>query len=197
MSLEIISVAATIGTFVVITASAIAALVQLRHMSGSNQISALNELRETMESPGMSEAQRFVWFELPRLLRDPEERNKVASLPLTGEYEKVGTIANVFESMGEFVKLGIIDRRIACEIWAYVAVRNWESLAPLITYLRHTLPEPSLWENFEYFAMLSKRFKDRHPDGTYPAQVPRMPEDRSLLDALNSTRTESHDTAGE
>jgi hypothetical protein len=50
MSAEWVTAIGTIGTFVVIAASAVAALVQLRHMRGSNQIAALNELRETMES---------------------------------------------------------------------------------------------------------------------------------------------------
>ena len=46
MSTELVNTFATLGTFVVIAATAIAAIVQLRHMRGSNQIVALNELRE-------------------------------------------------------------------------------------------------------------------------------------------------------
>ena len=51
MSLELVNTLATFGTFVVIAATAIAAIVQLRHARSSNQIAALNELRETMETP--------------------------------------------------------------------------------------------------------------------------------------------------
>jgi hypothetical protein len=51
MSFELVNTLATFGTFVVIAATAIAAVVQLRHARSSNQIAALNELRETMESP--------------------------------------------------------------------------------------------------------------------------------------------------
>ena len=43
MSAEWFTAIGTLGTFVVITVSAIAALMQLRHMRGSNQIIALNE----------------------------------------------------------------------------------------------------------------------------------------------------------
>ena len=51
MSRELVNTFATLGTFVVIAATAIAAIVQLRHMRGSNQIVALNELREARETP--------------------------------------------------------------------------------------------------------------------------------------------------
>jgi hypothetical protein len=59
MSLELVNTLATFGAFVVIAATAIAAIVQLRHARSSNHIAALNELRETMESPGLHAA--LVW----------------------------------------------------------------------------------------------------------------------------------------
>ena len=184
MSPELISAIASAGTFVVIAASAIAALIQLRHMRSSNQIVALNEFRETLESPGIREAQRFVSFELATRLLDPLEREKIKQLPFSGDYEHLGTIANLFESLGEFVKLGIIDRTIACEIWGLVVLRNWRALSPIVTFLRTEVDAPLLWENFEYLAVLSKNFIDARPNGSYPPGVPRMPEDRSLLDQV-------------
>lgn len=185
MSLELINAMATAGTFIVIAASAIAALIQLRHMRGSNQIVALNEFREAMESPDIRQAQQFVSFELPERLHDPAERAKITTLPFSGDYERIGTIANLFEGMGNFVRNGIIDRRIACDIWGYVVLRNWNALSPLITYMRRTLELPQLWENFEYLAALSKRYIEERPNGSYPLDVPHMPEDRSLLDAVS------------
>ena len=183
MPLELLNAVAAVGTFVVIAASAIAALVQLRHMRGSNQIVALTEFRETMESREISEAQRFVSYELPKRIKDPEERRKMTALPFSGDYERIATIANLFEGLGEFVRLGIIDRDIACDMWAYVVLRNWNALLPLTTYLRHTIGAPQLWENFEYLAVISERYMKSHPKGSFPPDMPRMPEDRSLIDA--------------
>jgi hypothetical protein len=188
MQLDVVNVIATVGTFVVIAASAVAALIQLRHMRGSNQITALNEFRETLESGEISEAQRFVSFVLPERMFDEAERVKMTRLPFTGEYEKIGTIANLFEGLGEFVKIGIIDANIACDIWGLVVVRNWNALAPLTTYIRATFHMPQLWENFEYLTILAKRYLERYPNGTYPTNTPRMPEDRRLLDTINQDR---------
>jgi hypothetical protein len=184
MPLEFISVAATAGTFLVIAASAIAALIQLRHMRGSNQIVALTECRETIESREFGEAQRFVSFELPKRFQNPDECRKIAVLPFTGDYQAIGTVANFFESMGIFVKMGIIDGRIACDFWSYIVVRNWNALAPVTTFVRGELGAPQLWENFEYLAVLSKQYMEQYPQGTYPQGMPRMPEDRSLIDSI-------------
>jgi len=59
MSLELFNILARLGTFIVIAATAIAAIVQLRHMRSSNQIAAINELRETIETPEFQVAQQF------------------------------------------------------------------------------------------------------------------------------------------
>lgn len=191
MSAEWVTAIATAGTFVVIAASALAALIQLRHMRGSNQIVALTECRETLESPGFREAQRFVSYELSRRLADPEECRKVAELPFTGEYEAISTVANFFESMGVFVKHGIIDRRIACDVWCGVVLRNWQALLPVTTYARRAINSDALWENFEYLAMLCERFVREHP-ASYPPGEPRMPEDETLIDRVQREKWELH-----
>lgn len=181
MSPEWITAIAAAGTFVVIAASAIAALLQLRHMRGSNQIVALTECRETLESPEFRDAQRFVSYELPKRLNDPEQCRRAAQIPFTGEYEAIGTVANFFESMGLFVKSGIIDKHIACDFWAFVVMRNWEALLPITSYVRHKLDQPALWENFEYMAALSNRYQQEHPS-SYPSGMEHMPADTSVID---------------
>jgi hypothetical protein len=186
MSAEWVTAIGTIGTFVVITASAIAALIQLRHMRGSNQIVALTECRETLESPDFREAQRFVSYELPKRLQDPAERMRIAQpqSQFEGEYKAIDTVANFFESMGMFVKNRIIDRDLALSMWCYVVLRNWNALLPIITYVRDDLHEPSIWEHFEYLASLSEIYLRDHPGGTYPKNVPHLPGDRSFIEAV-------------
>jgi hypothetical protein len=184
MSAEWVTAIATAGTFIVIAASAAAALVQLRHMRGSNQIVALTECRETLESPAFRDAQRFVSYELPKRLSDPVEARNAAQLPFTGEYEAIGTVANFFESMGLFVKNGIIDKHIACDFWALVVLRNWEALLPITSYVRSKVG-PALWENFEYMAALCRQYQDEHPT-SYPHGMPRMPVDTSIVDRAKS-----------
>jgi hypothetical protein len=186
MSAEWVTAIATAGTFVVIAASAVAALIQLRHMRGSNQIVALTECRETLESPDFREAQRFVSYELPKRLADPQERMRIAQpqSQFEGEYKAIDTVANFFESMGMFVKNRIIDPDLALSMWCYVVLRNWNALLPVISYVRDDLGEPSIWEHFEYLASLSKLYLRDHEGGSYPKNIPRMPGDRSFIEAV-------------
>lgn len=176
MSAEWLTAIATAGTFVVIAASAIAALLQLRHTRGSNQIVALTECRETLESQEFQDAREFVSTRLPQLMRDPEMQRKLGQAFFPAELRPAGNVANFFESMGAFVRFNIIDRRIACDLWCTVVVSSWNALLP-VTRIRRKL-DPGIWENFEYLAVLSQDFMDRYPS-SYPARMRRMPLDEA------------------
>lgn len=193
MSLELLNTAATLGTLVVIAATALAALIQLRHMRGSNQIVALTECRETLESPAFRDAQRFVSFELPERLKDSKEILFIAQpqSQFQGEYQAIDTVGNFFENLGVFVKNGIIDRRLACDTWAHVVLRNWSALLPIITFVRDDLGAPAIWENFEYLTVIAHQFASQNPAGTYPKGMPRMPEDRSFIDSVQRARAQA------
>lgn len=183
MSAEWVTAISALGTLIVIAASAIAALIQLRHMRGSNQIAALTEFRETMESDRFQAAQAFVSYDLPKRLNDPAERIKMTAVPFRDEYTAISTVANMYEALGSLVKSGVIDRDVACDVVALIVVRSWDAMVPVTTYLRHKFGNRALWENFEYLALLSKRFIAAHPDGAYPRGEPRLPEDDSLIKA--------------
>jgi len=165
----------TLGTFVVIAASALAALMQLRHMRGGNQIIALNEVRETIESPAFQAAENFVVRELPPRLEDPAVRAALTTPFFPSEFQPARTVANFFESFGAMVKNGIIDPEIACDLWGGVAIRAWDALAPLTVNRRAIIGSSALWENFEYLTVLSKRYSKVHPQGAFPKGMERLP----------------------
>jgi len=175
MSPEWLTAIGTLGTFAVIAASAIAALMQLRHMRGSNQIIALNEVRETIESPAFQAAESFVVRELPPRLGDPAVRQALSMPFFAEEYQPVRTVANFFETFGALVKNGIIDPEIACDLWGGVAQRAWDALAPIAANRRAKPGWSGLWENFEYLTVLSKNFSRDHPEGAFPKGMERLP----------------------
>ena len=181
MSAEWVTAYATVGTLLVILASGLAALVQLRHLRSSNQIAALTEFRERIESPEFRQAELFVSYDLPRRCEEPEKYPDLFKLPFTEEYRSVGVVGNFFESMGLFVKYGVIDSVLACDVWNVLVLRNWKALAPVVAYVRHELDD-SLWENFEFLAVLCENYRAKHPSA-YPARAHRMPVDRSLINA--------------
>lgn len=184
MSAEWVTAYATVGTLLVILASALAALVQLRHLRSSNQIAALTEFRERIESPEFRKAERFVSYDLPRHYEEPGKYPDLFELPFTEEYRGVGVVGNFFETMGLFVKYGVIDSVLACDVWNVLVLRNWRALAPMVAYARHELDD-SLWENFEYLAVLCENYRAKHPSA-YPRNTRRLPVDRTLIDAARS-----------
>jgi hypothetical protein len=188
MTAEWLTAGASVFTCLVIAATAIAALIQLRHMRGGNQILALTECRETLESQEFREAQNFVSRVLPERLRDISEARKVVTMnPFVDDYQAIATVGNFFENMGLFVKRGIIDKSIACDCWSFVILRNWEALAPVIEVIRRRA-SPTAYVYFEYLAAVAaKRY--RTTLRSHVKEGPRMPKDTSLVDFLDGTKS--------
>ncbi|MBV8172567.1 MAG: hypothetical protein JO219_11615 [Candidatus Eremiobacteraeota bacterium] len=187
MSLELLTALSSIGTFIVIAATAVAAFWQLRHMSGSNSISTLTEAREVLESPEFAAARRFVSKELPRLLKDPETRRQLEfESPLPEHLQPLNVVGNFYEALGSWVRRGVIDQNIVVSLWSSVVVATWHHVTPALAIMRRN-SGPALWDQFEYLARISQEWIDRHPDGDYPKGVAHMPvvdewlaEDRRL-----------------
>lgn len=186
MSLELVNTFATLGTFLVIAATAIAAIVQLRHARSSNLIVALNEIRETRETPEFQAAQHFVLTDLPAKLQDPAFRYQLVEQGARSEENqalntKVSTIGNFYENVGLLMKAELVDRDLALELWSGVVIRAWEQLAPVAAIGRRRLD--MLWENFEYAAVLAQDWLTAHPKGAYPDGVRRIEMKDEWLEA--------------
>ena len=186
MSLELVNTLATFGTFLVIAGTAIAALVQLRHARGSNQIAALDELRAVFQSREFSEAQGLISTGLSELVKNPAFRyqwlNRAAR---TDEFrdaiEHIRLVGNYYEDVGALMIAGLLDRELTCTIYSNEVADAWDELQPLIAMSRRRVPNG--WENFEYAAMLSKNWMKTHPDGNYPYNAPRLAVNDVWLDA--------------
>lgn len=187
MSLELVNTFATLGTFVVIAATAIVAIIQLRHVRGSNQIAALNELRETMETVGFQAAQHFAGTELAAKLQDPAFRYQLAHRYARTDENRsligmVNSIGNFYESMGLLLKTGLVEPGLALEMWSGNAEGEWENLKPVTAIARRATGD-GLWENFEYLAVLSKDWLAAHPKGAYPSVTRRLKVEDVWLEA--------------
>jgi hypothetical protein len=187
MSLELVNSLATFGTFLVIAGTAIAALVQLRHARGSNQIAALDELREAFQSPGFSDAQGFLDTRLSEQLKNPAFRYQWAyRAARTEEFrdniERVRLVGNYFEDVGALILAGLLDADLAISIYCADVTRAWDELEPL-TAISRRLRGNAIWENFEYVTMLSKEWLKVHPGGAYPRGAQRLQVNDVWLDA--------------
>ena len=99
MTLEVWSTLASVGTFVVIAATAIAALIQLRHMRGSNQIAVLMDIVERYSAAEYLAARRTM-DEIIDRLDDVEVRAAMMQTPWPAEFRTISTVGNLFETLG-------------------------------------------------------------------------------------------------
>ena len=186
MSLELVNTLATFGTFVVIAATAIAAVVQLRHARSSNHIAALNELRETQESAHFREASDFVNATLPAKLQDPAFRYQLlVPRARTDDVQpllaKLTTIGNYYEGMGVLVRTGMVDLTLVMEMFCDLIDGAWNRIAPATAIYRRR--SRGVYENFEYLAIMAEDWAAAHPDGTYPPGIRRKEVVDEWLDA--------------
>lgn len=166
MTAEWLTAIATLGTFVVIAASAAAALLQIRHMRNGNQLSVFSEFRHHLESEEFRAAFRFAVTEFPQRADDPQFRRDL----LTGDSQpwlEMRELLNYLDYTGALVKNRMVDRTLACDLFYFQVVRTWESLAPLISTQRARTGYRT-WEDFEYLYLECLRFRKRYPDGTFP-----------------------------
>jgi Domain of unknown function (DUF4760) len=181
-----ITAISSFATFVVIAASALAAVMQLRHMRSGNQIAVMNEVRHRMEDSEFVQTMRFIRHELPQRYGDAAFRKELLS-STSPESLRINEVANFFDLTGSFVKHRMVDPDLACDVWYVPIVPCWDALAPLISSRRAALGYRQ-WEDFEYFALLCKRFRKKHPSGTYPKGLEALPLPEPWPEAGNRRR---------
>jgi hypothetical protein len=184
MTPEWVAAIASVATFLVIGATAIVTLIQLRHMRNGNQIAVFTEIRHKMESPDFQNALQFIRDEVPQKLNDSGFRVRLLDRN-SSEGKLIVDVGNFLDSaIAPLVKHGIVDRDLACDLFYYPVVMCWDTLASFIASHR-TMLEYRMWEDFEYMTLLCKNFRARFPHGTYPRGAAALPLPEPRPEAAN------------
>ena len=171
MSWEAITALASLGTFFVIGATAIAALVQLRHLRAANQLNALLTVLRFPYDPIQREARKFVTEELPQLLADRNFRREIEEGAVNRAKHKELVVCDYYERIGSFVKNGLLSAELYLD--QSTPELTWRTVEPVISIARRKRG-PTVYENFEYLIALSREWEDRHPNGNFPRGYKRL-----------------------
>lgn len=182
--LEILNTAASLATVAIVSATAVAAIIQLRHLRTSNQISAVLQIGERFEAPAYVDAYLLLSHKLQSVLDDPSFRAyeiaHARQLPLPEinpsllEVRRaVIMIGNMYDEMGVLVQRGIIDRSLFVYQYAPHIVEQWQRLEPYIAFVREASGDNTTWEMFEYLVVLTMDFTKANPQ-TYPRGIRRL-----------------------
>ena len=172
MNLEVWNTAAAVGTFIVIAASAIAALVQLRHLRTSNQLSGLISVFDMLQDPGVRELVNFVRHELADRMKDDDFRAGLLKIPIDRRTHPEFYLCDMYNHIGSFVRSGLIDERTYLQTDWFNVNLYWDLLSESIAIARTN--RPHIFENFEYLASRAKAWVADHPHGDYPSAEPRL-----------------------
>jgi len=186
MSLEFLNSIAPILTIVIVAATAIAALVQLKHMRAGNQISALLAIAEELSTEKYADAADLVRHRLAAAMEDPVYREYEVALTQNRPAPAVDQtyveirrasvfVGNAHEQLGILVKSGIVDRDMLLDRYNWLILLQWRRLEAVTALSRAAMGNTTAWENFEYLAVLSEDYMAKHQRGTYPRGVRRMP----------------------
>ncbi len=184
MSLELVNTFGTLLTVAIIAATAIAAMIQLRHLRAGNQINAMLSIGESIDRKFL-DAQHLVQKGLAAALKDLDFRTYSAAMtrgvtppevpPAYIEVRRAAiAVGNKYEELGILVRNGIVEQNLFIERYASVIDDGWNALETFTAFSRAVRGTNAGWENFEYLAVLSQDWIKRHPQGTYPKGVRRI-----------------------
>jgi hypothetical protein len=159
MTPEWVSAFASVGTFVVIAATAFAALVQLRHIRSANQLSGLLHFTSVFESESIQSANTFIEHELENRLRDPVFVRELLEVNTDRRDHPELRVADFLEQQGSYIKFGMIDRAQYIDLVGAYVLSMWRALHKVVAVRRLARDTGTMYENFEYLASLASNAK--------------------------------------
>jgi len=172
MTQETLSTAAAIGTFIVIAATALAAVVQLRHLRAQNQLTGLLTVLARVEDPQFNEwvdaAREVIRTRMP----DPAYRRAISDGTFDRKENPWLNLANSYDWVGSLVKHKLIPEESLLDVYSFRVTQAWDIIEGIVPLVRGRAGA-AVWENFEYLVVRARQWNSQHPQGTYPKGVPR------------------------
>lgn len=175
MTAEQLNLLVALGTFVVLSTAAVAALVQLRHIRANNEAAAFAEAFDLWYHERIQNGLRFIQQELPEKMQDPAFRDSLDTAgPVDHTLHPELSVLDYFDNIALYVVLGIVRESLIL-IPASQLVRSlWKTLSPTIAIIRRQRG-PSLYAQFEYLVSRAEAWDAQYPDGYHPRGFVRLP----------------------
>lgn len=174
MTWEALSAISTFLTLVVIGATALAAVGQLRHMRAANAINGFLGIMSRWATPQARTVQNYVFSgELARRLQDRVYREEL----MRGQADRLThpemEYLDFWESLGMFLKMGFFPEDAVMESGGPVALAAWQHLRPVIAIIRRKRG-PTAYDNYEYLVSRVRMWEASHPQGYFPRGTPHL-----------------------
>ena len=147
-SLDVLNTFAAMGTFVVIAATAIAAVIQLRHLQRGNWLAVQLKILEMWSSPALQEPYDYIKTVLPEKLKDPKYRAELEYGPIDRSVHREMAILDWTAHLGLMLERGALDETFV-RMYEPAVVICWKQLAPVVALIRRHRSDHNL-EHFDY-----------------------------------------------
>lgn len=186
MFFESLNAFAPLLTVIIVGATAVAALVQLKHLRAGNQINAMLAIGNELSSKVFSDAADLVRHGIRTAMEDARYRDYEVAMSLGRPAPEVDAhyvelrratlvVGNGYEELGILVKRGVIDRDMFLDRYSFLILTSWKRLESVTALGRAAMGNDLAWENFEYIAVLAEDWMMKtEKTGTYPRGVRRM-----------------------
>lgn len=157
MSYEFWSTAAAVGTFIVISATAVAAIIQLRHLRANNQLSAVLTLFGQRETPEMQRYFSFVRNEFGAKMQDAAFRDGLTRSPIDRTVHPEMYVCDFYDQLGDLITIGLVPERVILSQEAFRIEAFWDLLSPAIAVMRRD-GGGDYYIGFEFLARKAREF---------------------------------------
>lgn len=170
MTPEWINAGAALLTFLVVAATAYAALQQMRHLRTGNQTAALLDLTREQRDTLYQASQTYVYNRLARDLETAEARAGVDGPTWTGPTREALRVMQFYEELGALVFADALELGLVLRY--FQVADDWKKIENLVLILRRQRGA-SAWEMFEALAMAELAYIAKHGDTWYPRGIAR------------------------
>jgi len=151
---------ASLISALVITITAVAAFLQLRHYRNANEIIVYLRLIDQMDSPELQAGRTSVRAMAEKIAADPEYLARLADPTfIPDDFRNIGIMLRALEHISVLVTRGGIAENLVLAEYADVFIAMWDSLRPAIVQRRKAFG-PHTGRAFEHLAMRSRRYID-------------------------------------
>jgi hypothetical protein len=152
MSLDALNAAAAFATVVLLGLTAIAAIIQLRHLRASNELAAVLAIERDFRSPEIQSALVYVQRELAQRMEDPAYRSGLTAPGYVDEFAHPELVlCNWFNRTGSLVRAGLLKEDLFLNSFGRLVVYYWQLLGPVVAVFRRTRGDGQ-YAAFEFLA---------------------------------------------
>jgi hypothetical protein len=149
MNWEAFAAVSTAFTGVVILATAVAAVREVRIAAEATQFEGALAVFAELDTPFQREARHFVQFQLDGCMNDPAFREEVALIAGADEdRHKELTVLRCFERLGMYVRKGFVDPDVVYMVASGRVILAWRALEEVVA-IHRDIAGATFWENFE------------------------------------------------